>query len=177
MSYWFTSDYHLGHANIIEYCDRPFKDLDTMNETIIRNHNARVKPSDTVFFIGDFCFHNSSGGKVGEGGLTKSQEYIDRLNGNIVFIKGNHDKNNSLNTCLSSGVINLGGYDIFLTHRPEDYNHRYKINLVGHVHKDWKSKGMKNNVVLINVGVDVWGFKPISIQEILKELNSVRNKE
>jgi len=37
MKFWFTSDYHLGHANIIKYCNRPFKGIDQMNSTIIRN--------------------------------------------------------------------------------------------------------------------------------------------
>lgn len=34
----------------------------------------------------------------------------------------------------------------------------------GHVHEHWKFKpGMAN------VGVDVWGFKPVEIQQILQE--------
>ncbi len=54
MNYWWTSDYHFSHANIIRYCirycNRPFETVEEMNETIIRKHNERVKPEDTVFF-------------------------------------------------------------------------------------------------------------------------------
>ena len=63
MKNWFSSDYHLGHANIIKYCERPFVDVEEMSATIIKNHNQRVKKEDTVFFLGDFCFRNSPGGK------------------------------------------------------------------------------------------------------------------
>ena len=62
MNYWWTSDYHFSHFNIISYCDRPFKTAEEMNKIIIRRHNERVKPDDTVFFLGDFIF---KGGKVG----------------------------------------------------------------------------------------------------------------
>ena len=51
MNYWWTSDYHFSHFNIISYCNRPFKTAEEMNETIIKRHNERVKPDDTVFFL------------------------------------------------------------------------------------------------------------------------------
>ena len=60
MKYYFSSDYHLGHFNIIRYCNRPFKSLEQMNETIIRNHNERIKKEDILFHIGDFCFKKTS---------------------------------------------------------------------------------------------------------------------
>ncbi|MCG2708606.1 MAG: hypothetical protein L6404_08205 [Candidatus Omnitrophica bacterium] len=50
MNYWWTSDYHFSHFNIIRYCKRPFETAEEMNETIIRKHNERIKSEDTVFF-------------------------------------------------------------------------------------------------------------------------------
>ena len=47
-----------------------------MEDTIVNNHNSRVKPNDTVFFLGDFCFTNSKGGKKGEGEGIKANEYL-----------------------------------------------------------------------------------------------------
>ena len=163
---WFTSDYHLGHANIIKYCERPFKDVEHMNKTIITNHNNRVKPNDIVFFLGDFCFRNSKGGKEGEGSIDKAEHYLKQLNGRFVFIRGNHDNNNSLKTCIKSAVIEFGGQDIFLCHNPEDYNPKYRINFVGHVHQHWKVQKVKG-CTLINVGVDVNNFLPVKFDELV----------
>ena len=52
---WFTSDFHLGHFNIIRYCNRPFADTREMDEVIVDRLNALVKPNDTLYFLGDFC--------------------------------------------------------------------------------------------------------------------------
>jgi len=76
---YFTSDTHFDHENIIKYCNRPFKDVNHMNESMIENWNNTVNDTDTVMHLGDFSF--------------KSDKFINRLNGNITLIKGNHDKN------------------------------------------------------------------------------------
>ena len=34
---YFTSDTHFFHSNIINLCDRPFKNVDEMNRVLIRN--------------------------------------------------------------------------------------------------------------------------------------------
>jgi len=168
MTFWFSSDYHLGHENIIEYTKRPFKNLAQMNATLIKNHNSRVKPNDTVFFLGDFCFKNSKGGKEGEGDLHNADHYISKLNGRFTFIRGNHDNNNSLKTILEYAVIHHGGQDIFLCHKPEDVDTAYRLAFCGHVHEKWKFKRIKG-CDLINIGCDQWGFKPVELQEIMKE--------
>jgi calcineurin-like phosphoesterase family protein len=176
MMHWFSSDYHLGHENIIEYTNRPFKDLKKMDAAIIRNHNQRVKPTDTVFFLGDFCFRNTKGGKPGEGTENKAEYYLSKLNGRFVFIQGNHDHSNSLNTPITSAVIELGGREINLVHNPEHYDPSFEINFVGHVHERWKFRKVGRNY-LVNVGCDVWGYMPVNINEILAELEKWRKDE
>ena len=171
MNYWFTSDYHLGHWNICRYVGRPFKSLEEMNSTIIYNHNQRVKPDDTVFMIGDFCFRNSLGGKKGEGDIIRAIDYEKQLNGKLIFIQGNHDKNNSCKTNIHNIVIYFGSKWINLVHNPTHASVNYEINLTGHVHNRWQCKRIKKGFGFtdcINVGVDVFGFKPISWQDIMK---------
>lgn len=145
-----------------------------MNETLIANWNKRVKPGDIVFHNGDFCFKNSAGGKAGEGLGYKAAEYDARLNGDIIYIKGNHDKNNSLRTIVESIVIKYGPHYINVTHIPENYNGNYAINFVGHVHEKWAFRRIMDysitdesrQVDLINVGVDVNNFEPKTFEEL-----------
>lgn len=50
MKLWFTADLHLGHANIIKHCARPFsscEEIDNINKTVV--------PGDRLFIVGDFC--------------------------------------------------------------------------------------------------------------------------
>ena len=51
---FFTSDTHFNHANIIKFCNRPFKDVEQMNETLIANWNRTVGIDDTVFHLDDY---------------------------------------------------------------------------------------------------------------------------
>ena len=169
MRYWFTCDWHLGHENIIKYCNRPFQNVDEMNRLIIRSHNQRVKAEDTIFYIGDFCFRNSAGGKKGEGEIHKAEYYLKQVNGRFVFIKGNHDRNNSLKTIIERLVISYGGKRVNLVHNPIHADSSYEINLVGHVHNNWKFRKLNHKSDMINVGVDVHNFRPVTFEEIMKE--------
>ena len=177
MRYFFTCDYHLGHDNIRGYCNRPFTNVEEMNNTIITNHNQRVKPEDTVFFAGDFCFRNSAGGKKGEGEIHKAEHYLKQLNGRFVFIKGNHDRNNSLKTPIERVVIKYGGKRICMVHNPIHSDSTYEINLVGHIHEKWLIRPLGENSIMYNVGVDLNKFRPISYEEINKEISKWKRSQ
>ena len=80
---WFTSDFHLGHFNIIRYCKRPFADTQEMNAAIVERMNASVKPDDVLYFLGDFCM----------GGPKAVAFYRDQIACKTIhFIDGNHDR-------------------------------------------------------------------------------------
>jgi calcineurin-like phosphoesterase family protein len=83
MTRFFTSDPHFSHANIIRFCNRPFKDVHEMDETLINNWNAVVRPEDTVYCLGDMFFKCSVG---------YAHMVLDRLVGTKILICGNHDK-------------------------------------------------------------------------------------
>ena len=110
---FFTSDTHFYHGNIIRFCNRPFKDVEVMNETIISNWNNTVGQDDTIFHLGDFCL----------GGSAEWTKILDRLNGKIYLIMGNHDLKNIRQGC--SGMftqerttpdLTLPGFNISIRH-------------------------------------------------------------
>lgn len=53
---YYISDLHFGHKNVIKYCNRPFKNTDEMREGLISRWNSKVKPSDTVYILGDMFY-------------------------------------------------------------------------------------------------------------------------
>jgi len=180
MNTFVTADLHLNHANIIRYCKRPWLmkgDLDSdgewintgiaedrclrMNNELIRRWNERVKPEDLVFHVGDFCFKNAQY-------KTTSEEWETVLNGKIIFLKGNHDKNNSTKTKIESLQICWADTLINMQHYPDLVDGRCRINFVGHIHEHWKFKKAHvrgKNIYLFNVGVDVNQFYPITMDE------------
>lgn len=158
MKFWFTADQHFGHENIIKYCNRPFKSVEHMDMEMIRRWNERVAEEDTVYHLGDFAFR----------WVMKPQDYLDQLNGQVTIIMGNHDRSNGVKSKLTSAVIKHGGIDIWMSHEPKGM---YKFNFCGHVHEHWKLR-RRGPHVIVNVGVDVWNFYPIDINEILKFLSS-----
>lgn len=112
---FFTSDTHFNHANIIRFCNRPFKDVNQMNEVLIENWNRVISPGDTVFHLGDFCL----------GGSLEWTNVLDRLNGKIHLILGNHDmKNirqgyiNRFENVVMQMHIEIGKRCIYLNHYP-----------------------------------------------------------
>jgi len=82
MTRWFTADLHFGHRNVIGFCQRPYKDIQEMEEKIIEQWNSQVAPTDEVWFLGDF-------------GINKRKcfdtELVSKLNGHKFIIVGNHD--------------------------------------------------------------------------------------
>ena len=137
-----------------------------MNYHLIDNWNQRVKEEDIVFHIGDFCFKETK---------HKATDFIDQLNGQIIFIKGNHDENNGVYTNIWDIRLVFGkknARDFLLIHRPEEAGPGYFLVLCGHIHEKWKFNTIKfyeYEYDCCNVGVDVWSGFPITINEILKE--------
>ena len=129
-----------------------------MNEVMIKKWNDKVLPTDTVFHLGDFSFR---------GGF---QEYKRRLNGTIVLLAGNHDEDSF--SIIKDMTIKYGGKEFYLTHIPPE-NQIKDFCLCGHVHHQWKSK-KNGNKIMINMSVDVWNFEPVSIKQILEEIQKLK---
>ena len=166
---YYISDTHFFHSNIINLCNRPFKDVNEMNEKLIENWNKRVKKTDDVYFLGDFSF------KCDQKSAT---ELLKRLHGRKFFIKGNHDKENWLKSIQEQGLIewykdyadiNDAGRRVILCHYPIhswDGSYHGSYHLYGHVHNNTveNSTWQKNRY---NVSCEVTNYYPITLTDLI----------
>lgn len=158
---WFTSDQHFGHRNIIEYCNRPWKDIHEMNQGIIDNWNSVVSTEDTIFVVGD-VFLCSPG---------QAKEIISQLNGKKILIRGNHDR--SIETMKGVGFAEVyskltiqlqDGRQALLSHKPITWNQfRNEANLLIHGHHH---HGNVVNGYRVNACVDLWDYRPFSEDQL-----------
>ncbi len=81
---WFTSDTHFGHANVLNFTDRPFGDIAHMNRALINAINERVAPTDDLYILGDFSYQMTA---------VEAAALRSKINCRKVHIvPGNHDK-------------------------------------------------------------------------------------
>jgi calcineurin-like phosphoesterase family protein len=177
---FFTSDYHIGHNNILRLDNRPFKNINEMHETLIENWNSVVNDDSIVFYLGDYVYKGSN---------KLAKWFSSQLKGKIHFIMGNHDKYNNIvnlnrfekiygdNTSLGGCTIyvkdeHVGWQTIVMSHYAIlSWNkaHRGSWHLHGHSHQ-----GLFNNTNMkwfydkkvIDVGCNGWNYKPLSYKEI-----------
>jgi len=182
----YYSDPHYFHNNIIKYCDRPFTDIQHMNEQMIQNYNSVVRSTDIVLWLGD-CF------------FTRNQEsrknIVQRLNGRKVLLRGNHDDKASDLMFYDMGFCGIyrsdffgeiGTYAVRYSHYPyfdpNEKDLRYSdrrpqreigVTLVhGHTHE-------KNRITQdkqIHVGVDAWNYTPAPYDDVLELLKQIREE-
>ena len=176
---WFVSDTHFHHSKLTEDCPdrfeffRHYKNIEEMDSDIITKWNEYVKPEDTVIFGGDFLMN------------TKSSEVYDefwnlrnQLNGNIYFIRGNHDfiiqKKIKEITFYDYAVLHYNDKILFVQHKDYIENRYFKakesengmnfenvILIHGHTHS---SEKYKND--MINICWEAW-YRPVNAEEIL----------
>lgn len=162
------ADLHLGHANIIRYCSRPFLFADTgeMDHVLIKNWNYSVGPRSRIYCLGDL--------RYGPGAATAS-DYRKRLRGDIIFIRGNHDDDEPGTFPLLE--TEYEGQKYLLVHDPADAPAAYDGWIIhGHHHNnDLRQFPFMNFAARrINVSAEVTGYKPVSLREIGEQ---IKNRE
>jgi len=169
---FFTADQHFGHSNIIKHCDRPFQNVQEMDETLLTNWNAIVGSQDIVYILGDLFFRN----------IVPVADYLQYLKGKKHLLIGNHDKDWMKEINLSQYFesvermveINDGSHKITLCHYPMmswDGIAKGDYMIHGHIHSNIDSdyfpliRKMPN---LLNAGVELNEYRPVNLNELLK---------
>jgi calcineurin-like phosphoesterase family protein len=139
-----------------------------MNREIVRRWNDVVDKDDLVYHVGDFAFK----------GILNGRRFEKILNGDIVHIQGNHDLNNGIKTYITKCMMFFGGKDVFVQHHPPEIIPICDFVLCGHIHEKWKFKLLKKhpNIPIINIGVDVNQFVPVSTNSVLKQYSEIKGK-
>ena len=166
---YLTADLHLGHANVIKHCGRPFAATAEMDAALTKNWNEVVHKNDDVYILGDFTMKPAE----------VAHDYLSALKGRKFFIRGNHDRfldridsfGNHFEWVKDYYVLNYGDRRIVMFHYPitEWYGFfRGSIHAYGHVHNSVVSTArIDDSVLAFNVGVDCNNFRPVSIKDII----------
>lgn len=179
---WLVSDTHFGHektCTVFKREDgsplRPFSCAEEMDEYMVKAWNERVKPTDKVYHLGDVVINR------------KAMKTLERLNGDKVLIRGNHDifrddeYREYFREIRAYHVMN----GMILSHIPL-HSHslgRFGVNIHGHLHANRvkKARGVNartgevlysddNDLRYHCVCVEMTDFAPILFEDVQKRI-------
>jgi calcineurin-like phosphoesterase family protein len=179
-SVFLTSDTHFGHRGICQFTNydgspvRPWDSVEEMDEEMVKRWNDTVGPKDKVYHLGDVVINR------------KSLQILDRLNGDKVLIKGNHDifplKDyvKYFRDIRAYHVMN----GMILSHIPvhKESIARFGTNIHGHTHGNRVmiekfTHGWSEDIVemvpdpnYFCVCVEQTDYRPISFEDVMKRI-------
>lgn len=181
MNIFLISDTHFSHRGIVKFLradgvtkERPWDNIEEMDEALVKNWNSVVRPQDKVYHLGDVVINRSA------------LPILDRLNGEKVLIKGNHDvfrADEYLKYFKDiRGTHSLGGKGEFiLSHVPVHpfyATERWRGNIHGHLHGSrvtqtvfdgsWYGQHSEIDPRYLCVSVEQINYTPISFEEAKK---------
>lgn len=172
---FFTSDTHFNHDREFIYGPRGFKTVQEMNGALIKNWNETVGKDDDIYVLGDFFLSAD---------YNYIKEVLNKLNGRIHLVTGNHDSPSKITEYKNwDNIVEIADAlrikykkrEFFLSHYPvltaslEQDPNRAVINLFGHTHS--KEKFYEDRPYMYNVAVDANDNKPVEIEEIIAAFN------
>ena len=158
MPVFFTSDTHFGDHRVLNLYPRPFTSVVEMDAALVERWNAVVGPDDEVWHLGDFARTAKLAAAL-----------LPRLNGRKHLIVGNNDPHPDVAHGWASvapyAEVRVDERDLVLCHYPfRSWNRMHKgaLNLHGHSHGRLKPLPRQ-----FDVGVDVRGYRPMTLAELL----------
>jgi calcineurin-like phosphoesterase family protein len=170
-----VSDTHFGHAGVCRFTDsetnekiRPWTDPNEMDEAMVKMWNETVGPKDKVYHLGDVVINR------------KALPIMDRLNGDKVLIRGNHDifrddeYRKYFRELRAYHVMN----GMILSHIPihTESLGRFGVNIHGHLHtgrvmkRDIFSDQTELDARYHCVCVEQTDFRPILFEDVIKRI-------
>lgn len=187
METFITSDHHFNHQHpkypekcIIGYANRPFENIQQMNQEMKDKWNEVVSPEDLVIYGGDFCLYMT---------FEEAKKLLLSLNGNKILVMGNHDKGVGKAVFKKCGYtvvkyypIQIGEYNCVVVHRPVypgaekfykihvPYPDTYDFFLHGHTHSPSIWHGDEKRKKNMNISVEAHTYYPVHATTIYKHL-------
>lgn len=181
MKTYFTADWHLGEDRIgingkPDFFDRPVFSTEEQDKLMIENFKSVFRDGDELYHLGDVVYD------MNERSLSLLRDLKGCYpNSRFILITGNYDDGRTGDLGLSlfdfiypDKIIDLPGIGItYLNHYPDqclEQVYNADLCLTAHIHGLWRvQKGM------INVGVDVWNYKPVSLERLAFYDNAMKN--
>lgn len=171
MAVYAISDLHFDYENVRDIFDRPFDNVDDMNEYMINRWNSTVSKSDEVIFVGDVTTTEKF--DTQEQIRNQIQYRFEQLNGDIVLVPGNHDeighKNKSTFNVENSPEFSIDGKSFCCQHRPPS-NSQDQWVIHGHEHTNHTDEYpfICQKRKTINVSAELLHYTPISIESLTR---------
>lgn len=174
---FFTSDLHIGLEHIIKLDKSHFTNIKEMEEIIIEKWNRKVSQDDKVYILGDLFYREVYWKQYGK--PTGCKEFLKKLKGKKVLVKGNHDRwiteeefGDFFEKICDIDYIVVDGVKCCLFHYPLlDWEGRGKgvLNLFGHMHNNHEND---HKIAVArgayNVGVAVNNYEPVTLEEVIE---------
>lgn len=178
----FISDLHFSHKNILAFDNRPFKDVQEHDRSLIHRWNCHAEKDDVVWILGDISWCNAE----------ETIKIFEQLNGRKCLCAGNHDakllKNKKLcglfDEICDYKELKIGDTGIVLSHYPIPcFNKHFYgwVHFYGHVHNSFEWNMMERvryemealydkQCNMINVGcmMPYMNYAPRTAEEIIK---------
>lgn len=187
--YW--SDTHFGHANILQYCQRPWTDIVVHDCALFSAWLSVQDTGATVYHLGDVWFRPRVD-------ASPWKDYIAALRPEQnVMVFGNHDQKTRTfyrrvfseqhgsakdrareSMCWIDDVLDGQPVRLLLSHHPQPVE-RFdgaQYNLHGHIHNGFDTHGdmmrqaypwLIDSPVHLNCAVERVGYRPRSLPELL----------
>ena len=174
---FYAADLHFGHKNILRLCSRPFSSVEEMDDAIVARWNAKVKPDDIAYIVGDVSMKNAK----------YAVQRLQSMNGEKHLIIGNHDrhllKSEEFRACFvertNYAYIRDNGREVVLCHYPfAEWDGMYHgtYHVYGHIHnsKNDTYRVMRDKERAYNAGVDITDFEPCTLDELMTKNSKFR---